>query len=211
MPTNRIEDLTELVARLSDKSSPKRRAAAKAIGLLGDRSAGQPLYEAFLRERQDPRTYETQAAMANGLGLLGYTQAADELRKIIQASPEHDLLSYVCATAYCRIVRTSLSDAAPVLQLLSIDKFSVSMGALLALGCDRMVPSDEDIHAILTYAGTFRHRKGFGDPRYGAAVAAAGWRGTEVEAFLRDCLESGDSGVVSAAQSSLKKKYIRCR
>jgi HEAT repeat protein len=204
-------DIAELISQLADKSSEKRRSAARHLGRLRDKSAGDPIYHAFLSEIKDVRTYQTQAAMAEALGLLTYTPAADQLLEIVQGSPDHDLLSRTCATAYCRLTRSSLSDAAPVLRLLSIRRFSVSMGALLALGCDRMIPSDEDIQAVLTYAAAYQYQKGFGDPRYGAAIAAAGWRGPTVEQFLTDCLQSGDSGVVEAAQSSLKRKYVKCR
>lgn len=211
MATSNAPDSAELIAQLADKSSEKRRSAARKLGHLGEKAAGPALYDAFVKERKDPRTYQTQTAMAEALGLLTYTPAADQLLEIIQASPDHDLLAFACATAYCRLTRSSLSDATPVLKLLAMGRFSVSMGALLALGCDHMVPSDDQIHSILAYATTYNHRKGFGDPRYGAAVAAAGWRGPEVEQFLADCLQSGDSGVVEAAHSSLKKKYVRCR
>jgi hypothetical protein len=211
MSGNTLVNSDKLISQLSDKASAKRMAAAKKLGRLGDKSAGAALYDSFLKERQDVRTYQSQAAMADALGLLRYAPAADLLLEIIQASPEHDMLGRASATAYCRLTRSSLSDAAPVLKLLSLNRFSISMGASLALGCDRMVPSDEDIHAVLQYATTYRYQNGFGDPRYGVAVAAAGWHGPHVDQFLKDCLESGDSGVVDAARSSLKKKYIQCR
>lgn len=211
MSTEKTTDLAAVVAQLSDKSSAKRRSAAKQIGATRDQSAGQALHEAFLRERQDARSWETQCAMANALGLLAYAPAAKDLLKIVQASPEHDMLGHAAALAYCRIARSSLHDAQPVLKLLELNRFSVATGALLALGCDRMVPSDDAIREIIKQAGRWRYEKGFGDPRYGAAVAAAGWRVAEVREFLEECLKSADEGLVQAAESSLKHKYVRCR
>lgn len=203
-----------LIAALTDSSSQKRRRAAKKLGQVGvdDPQAGPALYSAFRNELLDSRTWETQTAMAVSLGLLGYQPALPELSRIIHANKTHDMLTIAAATAYCRIARTSINDAKPILELLEFAKFSVASGALLALGCDRMVPPESDVKRILDHAHRFTYETGYGDPRYGVAIAAAGWGDApEVRAFLESCLGSKDSGVVDAAKSSLRKKYIKCR
>jgi HEAT repeat protein len=203
-----------VIAQLTDSSSRKRRGAAKKLGQVGvdHPQAGAALYSAFRRELLDSRTWETQTAMADSLGLLGHHPALPELSRIIYANKTHDALTIAAATAYCRIARTSINDAKPILELLEFAKFSVASGALRALGCDRMVPPEVDVKRILDHTRRFNYETGYGDPRYGAAVAAAGWGDApEILAFLESCLESKDSGVVEAAKSSLRRKYVKCR
>ena len=201
----------DLIADLTDKASAKRRKAAKLIGARNLAEAGKALYEALQKEEADPRTWETQGELIRSLGLVAYKPAAPHLLSIVKRNPDHDMVTILAATAYCRLERQSLADASPVIALLQFAGFSVATGAFLALGCDRMVPDDTAIATIIGYARQFDYVKGYGDPRYGVAVAAAGWPPAATKSFLEECLSSKDSGVVDAATSSLKKKYLKCR
>jgi HEAT repeat protein len=200
-----------VVGGLLNRSSSKRRQTARQIAKQLIRESGSALHSAFLKERKDPRTWETQVEMVRALGLIGNHEAIDSIYEIVLENKEHDMLTIAAATAYCQLARKSQNDAGPVLRLVENGGFSVVTGAFMALGCDRMIPSREEISRILECAGHFDHVKGYGDPRYGAAVAAAGWDGVETSNFLQACLSSKDSGVREAAKSSLEKKYIKCR
>ena len=149
--------------------------------------------------------------MIHALGLIGNHDALDSIYDIVLGNKEHDMLTIAAATAYCRLARKSQNDVGPVLKLIENGGFSVVTGAFQAVGCDRMIPSREEILRILEYAVRFDHVTGYGDPRYGVAVAAAGWDGIETNRFLQACLTSKDSGVRQAAKSSMEKKYIKCR
>lgn len=203
--------LQELILGLKDKATAKRRQAARKIALAADLAAGPALHEAFLKERMDSRTWETQVEMAKALGLIGYREALENIKAICIENKPYDMLTIVAATTYVRLARATLSDASPVLELLKFANFSVAMGAFDTLGYDKMIPSQEQIREIVQHARKFGYETGHGDPRYGVAIAAAGWKGDDVRTFLNECLKSKDEETVRAASSSIKGKYVKHR
>ena len=78
--------LSELLAGLNDKSSARRRSAARKIGKGRNPAAGEALHAAFLKEQRDSRTWETQVEMIEALGLLGHKEAFASMKAIITAN-----------------------------------------------------------------------------------------------------------------------------
>ena len=202
-------EIKSIIEDLSDSKSAKRRSAAKKVGKLGLIEAGDSLFSAWKKEQQDQRTWETQGEMINALGKLGYKKAQDEIYRICKENVEHDMVTIMSARAYVRLTRNSIEDSEPVLDLLSFAKFSVATGVFDALGFDRMVFDEDEISSILKYAIEFSYEKGFGDPRRGLIVAAAGWRGSEVSKFLESCLSSSYKVISEAAEKSLRGEYCK--
>ncbi|MDX8363029.1 hypothetical protein [Cytobacillus sp. IB215316] len=123
------------------------------------------------------------------------------------------MMAHVAATTYVRIKRRNKDDISVVIDLLNLEKYSVTEGTLEALGYDRMCPDiiyqDEIIEKCFSFGRN--RKKTFTDPRYGLAAACAGWESNRVTSFLQDCLQSNDTPLIYVAKNSLKRKYVRLR
>lgn len=62
--------IDETKEKLTSSKSKDRRRAAKAIGSDNIHVLGDALYSAYLNERKDKRTWETQVEMIISLGLI---------------------------------------------------------------------------------------------------------------------------------------------
>jgi hypothetical protein len=211
MAARKAASLQELIADLSSPKSAVRRRAAKHIGSRGDAKAGEPLWNAYQKERLDKRTWETQRDMIDALGRLGVREAASDLWLICERNEKHDAITQAAARAWVRITRVDPSDVGPVLRLLEFAKFSVAFGAFEVLGGDRVLVDNKTAAILLRHAARFSYVEGCGDPRFGIAIAAAGWPAEQVRPFLEECMRSPCSGLVHAAESALKRKYIPAR
>lgn len=100
-----------------------------------------------------------------------------------------------------------------VIELIDTGKYSLTEGALEALGYDHMFPSIENQKIILSKCAKFGFDRleGHGDPRYGLAASCAKWNFELVEDFLNDCIASSDVPLVYVAEKSLKQKYVKLR
>ncbi|MEU8670022.1 HEAT repeat domain-containing protein [Streptomyces anulatus] len=76
-------DVVEAISQLQDRSSAKRRSAAKRLRRLGDPSAGPALLEALKNEVRDSRTWETQYQMTMALGTCGSPSDLSYLRDLV--------------------------------------------------------------------------------------------------------------------------------
>lgn len=197
---------------LSGKSAIRRRAA-QHIGKHKHDQLGEALFIAFLREQQDARTWETQVAMIRALGEIKYAEALPAIEAICWQNKAFDEITRAAATTYVRLKRQNSHDATPVIELLRMGNYAVTMGALDALGYDRMIPSDDHIAKIieLTTSKQLTYPVGLGDPRYGLAAAAAGWNKSLVNAFLTDCTQANDARVRYVAEQALQNKYVKLR
>ena len=65
------DEISQIVNDLQSKQSAKRRSAAKKIKKNKLEQLGDNLYEAYINERQDTRTWETQTEMILALGKIG--------------------------------------------------------------------------------------------------------------------------------------------
>jgi hypothetical protein len=207
----------EKKTKLHSTKSADRKRAAKEIGKLNLTDLGDDLYQAYLKETKDKRTWETQVEMILALGQLDYKNALSEMDTIIKANNPHDMITYAAAQTYVRLKRKSLSDASPVLELLQFGGLSTVSGCLNPLGYDKMQPDESQIKELIKYTWDLNKHKdyepGYGDPRYGIAAACAGWDRQLTKDFLEHCLATanGDTPLEYVSENSLKGKYVKLR
>ncbi|MFE2729279.1 hypothetical protein [Kitasatospora sp. NPDC059327] len=72
--------MREAIERLEDKSSARRRGAAKKLRKIADPTVGPQIFRALEREIKDVRTWETQYQMVMAIGECRYAPARDLLR-----------------------------------------------------------------------------------------------------------------------------------
>jgi hypothetical protein len=108
--------------------------------------------------------------------------------------------------AIVRLDRDYEQDATPVFWCLDQQVDLLDDGALRATAMLRLTFTDEVVEALL-------HRI---DPesahshiRFWPAIAAAGWTGDRVDAFLQDCATSPREDVAFAAKESLAGRYMK--
>ncbi len=204
----------ELKTRLTSTRSPERRSAAKAIGRSLVCDLGPDLAAAYQREALDKRTWETQVEMILALGRIGYTLALPSMEAIVRNNEPYSMITNAAAQSYVRLKRASNNDARPVIELLKFGRLSVVTGAPMPLAQDRMIPISTEIEELVALSYNLHKHKdrrgtklGSQDPRYGVAIACAGWDKKLTEKFLTHCLATGDAVMRRVAESSLKGKY----
>ena len=206
-------NIEEIQKKLSSSKSKDRRRAAKAIGSEKIQGLGNDLYSAYLKEKKDKRTWETQFSMIHSLGLINYSDSLDVITEIVETNEPHDMITTAAAESYVRLKRQSINDAQPVLELLKKGAHSVICGCLNPLGYDQMIPPEAEIKELIKLAWDLHENteKHFCDPRYALAAACAGWNPVLTKGFLEHCLETGDVPVQYVAEKSLKGKYVKLR
>jgi hypothetical protein len=208
----------EIRSKLHSSKSPDRRRAAKEIGKSKLADFADDLYKAYLKERTDKRTWETQVAMILAIGMVNHKEVLKEIEPIIRANDPHDMITDAAAQTYVRLKRESINDAKPVLELLRFGGLSIVDGALSPLGYDKMLPDEKQIKQLINLSWNLHKHKdlvgfedNYCDPRYGIAAACAGWDRELTKDFLRHCVATGDTPVIYVAENSLKGKYVRLR
>lgn len=200
----------EISQQLFVSKSSLRRAAAKYIGKNKIENLGDKLWDAYLNEAENPKTWETQVEMIKSLGLIRYAKAKQPLYSICKSNKKHDMITSSATKAYVRIARENLQDIIPVLDLLSFGDFEVVSSAFEVLGEDKMVPSEKEILFLLNYISKSNlvKEKGYTDFRIGFVCACAGFSDIpEVKLFLTKCLDNEDSFFAKVAINSLNRKY----
>lgn len=204
-------------SKLNSTKSADRRRAAKEIGKLKLADFADDLYQAYLKESKDKRTWETQVEMILALGLLDYKNAIKEIDTIIRVNAPHDMITYAAAQTYVRLKRKSLNDASPVLELLQFGGLSTVDGCLNPLAYDKMLPDENQIKELIKLSWDLHKHKdcepGYGDPRYGIAAACAGWDRQLTKGFLEYCLATTDrdAPLKYVSENSLKGIYVKLR
>jgi hypothetical protein len=207
----------EIKTKLYSAKSADRRRAAKEIGKLKLTDFADDLYQAYIKESKDKRTWETQVEMILALGLLDYKNAIKEIDAIIMANNPHDMITYAAAQTYVRLKRKSLNDASPVLELLQFGGLSTVDGSLNPLGYDRMQPDENQIKELIKLSWDLNKRKDYeatySDPRYGIAAACAGWNRQLTKDFLEHCIATAgkDTPLIYVSENALKGKYVKLR
>lgn len=143
------EEIAQIVRGLMDTRSPKRRSAAKKLGKFHLYDLGEELLNAYLEERNDKRTWETQTEMIIALGKIGYLPALPFVREIVDRNKAKDMITCAAACTYVRLKRTGLQDAGPVVELLRFGKLSVLNGAAGVLAYDDMNPPEAELKVII--------------------------------------------------------------
>jgi len=207
----------EIKTKLFSKKSGDRKRAAKEIGKQNLTLLADDLYNAYLKEIADKRTWETQVEMILALGMLDYKNVLPQIEQIVRANISHDMITYAAAQTYVRLKRNSLHDATPVLELLKFGGLSVVSGCLNPLGYDKMLPNENQINELIKLAWDLHKHKdydsGYSDPRYGIAAACAGWDKNLTKDFLEHCIATanGNTPLEYVSENSLKGKYVKLR
>lgn len=200
-------ELEDNIALLSDRSSGKRRSAAKRLRKMGDPAAGPALFTALQKEVQDPRTWETQYQMIMGVAECGFVEALPFLKSRIRQNASATALNAAIGNAIVRLTHKGKEDASPVLVIMASGDLDMLSGAFQAMAMLRLTPPADQIDAILGFLATYDESS----PRtlhFWPAAAAAGWgHHPKVEPFLKACLQSPREDVREAAGLSLKGKY----
>ncbi len=143
------EEIIQIKADLLAAKSAKRRSAAKKIAKYQIVSLGNDLLEAYLRERNDARTWETQTAMIHAFGKIGYKAALPFLKEIVDANKDSDTITCYAALSYIRLTRTCANDMDMIIQFLSHGNTMLFDGAAMALAYDDVLPSEQEMKTVL--------------------------------------------------------------
>ena len=143
------EELAAIRSDLTSSKSAKRRSAAKKIGKQQITSLKDDLLEAYLRERKDSRTWETQTAMITALGKLRFQEALPYLKEIVDENKDADTITAYASLAYIRISRTHPNDMDVILRFLENGNTMVFDGAVMAMAWDDVVPAEEEMRQVI--------------------------------------------------------------
>lgn len=196
--------LDEAVAQLDDRSSAKRRAAAKRLRKLAVTAAGPALLLALQREVLDLRTWETQYQMAMALGACDHRPAVPFLSDLAQRPLEATMVYVALGDSIVRLRSAEEGVSVPVRWCLDSGTPMLADGALRAIAMLRAVPEPETVDYILDFLAPLNSHDGL---RFWAAAAAAGWPGERVRAYLEGCEAGPRTDVADAAATSLEGKY----
>jgi len=196
----------EAVDLLRHRTSTKRRQGAKRLRALADPACAGAVRLALEREVQDPRTWETQYQMIMALGVTGTRDDVPLLRRLVGEKRDTSMVNTALGDAIVRLDRDHEEDVTPVLWCWDQSVDGLADGALRAVAMLRLHFSPEALDALLDRVE--------GEPeashlRFWPAVAAAGWTGPRVEAFLRACAASSRDDIAAAATQSLEGRYMK--
>ncbi|MET9364281.1 HEAT repeat domain-containing protein [Streptomyces sp. NPDC006632] len=109
-------DAVQAISQLQDRSSAKRRSAAKRLRKLGDPSAGPALLDALRSEVRDTRTWETQYQVTMALGTCGSPSDLSYLRYLVlqreTGQRVHDFLTSCVSGPRSDVVEAATSSLA---------------------------------------------------------------------------------------------------
>ncbi|MFD9722604.1 HEAT repeat domain-containing protein [Streptomyces sp. NPDC059072] len=194
----------EAVVQLDDRSSAKRRAAAKRLRKLAVAATGPSLLRALQREVLDVRTWETQYQMVMALGACDHRPAVPFLSELAQRPPEATGVYAALGDSIVRLRGADEGVSDPVRWCLDSGTPILADGALRAVAMLRAVPDPETVDYVLDFLAPLHSHDGL---RFWAAAAAAGWPGERVRAFLEGCVAGPRTDVADAAATSLEGKY----
>ncbi|MFB6616916.1 HEAT repeat domain-containing protein [Streptomyces sp. NPDC056367] len=196
--------LDEAVVQLDDRSSAKRRAAAKRLRKLAVAATGPSLLRALQREVLDLRTWETQYQMVMALGACDHRPAVPFLSELARRPLEATSVYAALGDSIVRLRGADEGVSAPVRWCLDSGTPMLADGALCAVAMLRAVPDPETVDYVLDFLAPLHSHDGL---RFWAAAAAAGWPGERVRAFLEGCVAGPRTDVADAAATSLEGKY----
>lgn len=200
-------DIQELIQQLENKSSAKRRSAAKKLRKLQAVEAGPALFEALKKELEDKRTWETQYQMIMALGECGYTESLDFINDLT----EHDFNATMVYVAIGdTITRLNLLMFDDINYCLSIVKNSNNSmlidGVLRAIAMLKLKLDNNSIETVINYGQALDIEN---NSRTWIAAAAPSWTTDSTKAFLNECMKSENQQTKRAAEAALKNKYLK--
>ncbi|MET8168490.1 HEAT repeat domain-containing protein [Streptomyces sp. NPDC005329] len=197
-------DAVKAIRQLQDRSSAKRRSAAKRLRKLGDPSAGPALLEALKNEVRDSRTWETQYQMTMALGTCGSPSDLSYLRDVVLRRETLHAVHTAGGDAIVRLSYMEHSQNEAIHWCLSTGNETLVGGALQAVAILRLVLDQETVTYVLDFIEARSPHDGI---YFWPAVAAAGWTGQRVHDFLTACATGPRSDVAEAATDSLAGNY----
>ena len=203
MPANqwlcrdRKMNIDETKEKLVSKKSKDRRRAAKEIEKNKLADLADILYQAYKKEVNDKRTWETQVAMITALGVINYKEALADIETIVRENAPLDAITSAAATSFVQLSRKSIEDAAPVIELLRFGSVSVISGALKSLAVDQMQAPINEMKEIIKVSWDINkhkdrigHEFGLIDSRIYIALACWNWAKEETTPFLNHCIDT---------------------
>lgn len=194
-----------LLSELQNKSTVKRRSAAKKLRKIKSNQAESILLEAFKNEIKDRRTWETQYHMLmaiaendfiNALPLL-YSLFDNDLEYMVNVALGHTITKFEIKLS---------KNLAILVKALDEDKQGICEGALRAIAIMHEKPNQILIEKIINYV-SIPSRSSL---RFWVAAGAAGWNYTFVKNFLNNLLLSNESEETKkAAEAALKNQYLK--
>ena len=195
-----------LIEQLTNKSSVKRRAAAKKLRKLKSREAGTALLQALEKEIKDPRTWETQYHMIMALANNSYFEAMTLLQDIAQKDVDATMVHVATGDAITTLeyYKENIVSSLPI--WITSDKNPLVEGSIRALAMNKINPGDEVIREIIQYVEI----PNIGNLDFWVAAACPGWPSELTNAFLNDCLKNSQlRETKKAAAAALCGKYLK--
>jgi len=197
----------EALALLTDPISARRRRGAKRLRALADPTTADQVRTALEREVLDRRTWETQYQLIMALGMTGGPGDVELLKRLALQPRSATTVNVALGDAVVRIGREVDNDPTPALWCLQQDVEPLADGALRAVAMLRLTFHDTAIDDVLDYAEAHFHDLNHKSLPYWPAVAAAGWSGPRVRAFLSRCSQDSRQIVAAAAKDALNGRY----
>lgn len=146
---------------LFSSKSPKRRSAAKKIARYSVVSLADELLEAYLKERKDVRTWETQMEMIKAFAKIDCKASIPYLKEIIDKNEDMDTITTYASLSYIRLNRQGADDMSVITEFLEKGNRSVFMGAIYAMAYDDVVPTEQEMMRVLDI---FERKAVYNDP-----------------------------------------------
>lgn len=210
LPIEYLMDNQKIICTLSEqlinKSSTKRRSAAKKLRKLKAFEAGPALLDALKKELLDERTWETKYQIIMAIGESNYTDALEFITELANQEFKATMLYIAIGDTITRLnyaKKNSCHEALKYIGDTSINPLLID-GILRAIAILRLVPEEKDILKIISYGNS---PEASDNNITWISSAAAGWKGDEVDMFLKSCVTSKNPQTKKAAELALKNKY----
>ncbi|WP_433566822.1 hypothetical protein ACQP1O_17515 [Nocardia sp. CA-151230] len=197
----------EALALLTDSLSTRRRRGAKRLRALADPTTAAQVRTALEHEVLDKRTWETQYQLIMALGMTGARGDVELLKRLALQPRSATVVNAALGDAIVRLGRDADDDPAPALWCLQQDVELLADGALRAVAMLRLKFPGTAVDAVLDYAEANFHDLNHKFLAYWPAVAAAGWSGPRVRAFLTRCSQDSRKIIAEAATDALDGRY----
>lgn len=191
----------EALALLTDSLPARRRRGAKRLRALADPTTAAQVRAALERET----TWEAKYQLSMALGTTGSREDVELLKRLALQPRRATAVNTALGDAIVRLGRDFDNDPAPVVWCLQQDVELLVYGALRAVAMLRLQLPDATVEAVLDYVEANDSNRM--TLAYWPAIAAAGWSGPRVRAFLTRCSQDSRQDVADAATDALNGHY----